>query len=84
MRLRRMVLPRLGEISAPVLLAQDPFDHHLNPAATDKLVAAFASEHVDTLWLPHGQHELPCGPEAAALQRGVREFLREIRKRHAS
>ena len=84
MRLRGMVVPRLAEITAPVLLAQDPFDHHLHPSGTDRIVPAFGGEHVDTLWLPGGQHELSCGPEAAALLRGVREFLRQVRKTHAS
>ncbi|NBO19954.1 MAG: alpha/beta fold hydrolase [Proteobacteria bacterium] len=84
MRLRGMVKPRLKELSMPILLAQDPFDHHLDPAGTDRIIEVFGSEQVDTLWLPHGQHELASGPEAQALLQGVREFLRQVRKTHAT
>lgn len=84
MRLRKMIVPRLSELSMPLLLAQDPFDHHLDPEGTDHIVEMFGSEHVDTLWLPHGQHELACGPEALALLHGVREFLRYVRAKYAA
>ena len=83
-RLRQMVMSRLSEIVMPVLIVQDPFDHHVHPDGAEQVVERFSSEEVDTVWFPHGQHELTVGPEADRVTIAVREFLRRARSQNAA
>ena len=78
-QLRKQVVARLRALKMPILILQDPFDHHVHPDGTEKIVEAFGSEEVDTIWFPHGEHELTLGPKEREVSRAVREFLRRAR-----
>lgn len=59
-RIRRTVLLAADRVRCPVLLLQDPYDHHLSPRSPNVLRAACRSP-VSTRWFPGGEHELTIG-----------------------
>ena len=79
MQLRKLVVSRLKNLKMPILILQDPFDHHVHPDGTERIVEAFGSEEVDTIWFPRGEHELTLGPNEKEVSVAVREFLRRAR-----
>ena len=77
--LRKTVVSRLSKVTMPVLILQDPFDHHVHPDGTDRIVEKFGSAEVDTVWIPNGEHELTIGPKEREVTVAVRTFLRRVR-----
>lgn len=60
-KIRRSVWSHLQDVRAPVLLLQDPLDHHLPLTASLKLQSAFVNAATDVFYFPDGQHEIFLG-----------------------
>jgi alpha-beta hydrolase superfamily lysophospholipase len=58
--IRRMVFRNLPRVTTPILILEDPYDHHLGPGAWDELLSK-VSGPVDTVLVPGGEHELMLG-----------------------
>jgi carboxylesterase len=77
-QIRRAVLPKLKRIPVPVLLLQDPNDHHLSPASQQLLKNRLTNAPVESHEIPDGSHELILGhrhPEVCQLVLGFLERI---------
>ena len=72
--IRRQVIGRLTEISAPIFVLQDPFDHHLSPNVP-MILRKNTSITVELEWIPNGQHELTVGVAWNEVCESIGEFL---------
>lgn len=74
-KIRRMVSSKLRSLSCPILLLQDPFDHHLSLFSSQIIAQSVSSEVARIHFFPHGQHELPIGHSHAVSFEVICEFL---------
>lgn len=75
--LRRAALRILPRVTAPILLLQDPNDHHIAPSVPP-LLRRIAKARVRLRWFPHGHHELTEGHLHREVIDEVRSFLRQV------
>lgn len=76
-KIRRLVAKSFGQITCPVLLIQDPNDHHLHPECNERMRAQMASTKVKKLLFPGGQHELLLGHHHLRIYQEIEAFLIE-------
>lgn len=75
MVIRKMVMAALKNVRCPVMVIQDPDDHHLSAKGVQKLIDTVQNEAVDTIWLPGGQHEITIGLRHEEVENAVVGFL---------
>ena len=73
-QIRRTVIKQLKKIECPVLILQDPHDHHLSPNGP-RIFRKACQAPVDLRWIPGGQHELTLGAFYQDVIRDVVEFV---------
>ena len=77
-KLRDMILPKLNELTIPILIIQDPHDHLVHPDGVDPFIESAEHTEVDTIWLPGAEHELTLGPRHSEVSHAVLEFLNRL------
>lgn len=81
-QLRRDVLARAGDVRCPVLLLQDPGDHHLSPRSAADLARALVRARCIIKDIPGAEHEMPIGPKRAEVFQIITEFLKPVLDEH--
>ncbi|GEM_PF-5307145 len=76
-RLRARVARSLPIISVPVLLAQDPLDHHLSEDSIEVMQDRLVNARVRVVEYPGGQHELTLGHSHQLLRSEIESFIGE-------
>lgn len=80
-QLRSRVRSRLAEITCPVAIFQDPFDHHLAPASALLLQEGLRSAPSTVHQIPHGEHELFLGHYRREIFEQILRFFLEAHER---
>ena len=62
-QLRKAALRQAPKCECPLLIVQDPTDHHVEPRGVYNLVEDVKSTRVSIHWLAKAMHELPLGPQ---------------------
>ncbi len=75
-KLRSLVLQQIKRLKCPILLLQDPQDHHLHPNASAVLAARASSHVIKVENLPGAEHEMTIGPRQAAVFATITDFFR--------
>lgn len=73
--IRRLTLQQLWRLSCPLLVLQDPDDHHVPSASIDVLFRYAGHVQIGQRWYPGGQHELTLGRWYAEVEQAVGEFV---------
>ncbi len=68
----------LGRIACPVLLLQDPDEHHLPADCIRILQRKLTAADITQRWFPGAEHEMTMGPRAREVNEHIAEFLRKI------
>ena len=64
-KLRRLALEGLGKITCPIIIAQDPNDHHVSPQSPETLSNYLKNNsQLTTKWFKGAEHEMTIGPKA--------------------
>lgn len=79
-QVRRRVISRLSQVRCPVLIYQDPLDHHLPAAAAFLLQDRLLNSESRVHFVPDGQHELLLGHKHQLV---ISETCRFIEAAHA-
>lgn len=75
--IRRKVFRNLSRITAPILIIEDPYDHHLGPGAWDELLMRVPAP-VETVLMPGGEHELMLGHRLTDVAEAAISFFKGI------
>lgn len=73
-QIRLAVLAKLPSIECPILVLQDPEDHHLSKESPEIISNRATSSEVTTQWFLGGQHELTIGPKQAEVFAAIEDF----------
>lgn len=79
-KIRRLVARSLSRIICPVLLIQDPNDHHLHPDCSERIKVQMTLAKVNQLFFPGGQHELLLGHHHLRIYQEIEAFFVESAK----
>jgi carboxylesterase len=75
-KVRRMVLAEAKAVRAPLLLLQDPLDHHVQPLSKEKLATIFSQPEM--ILIKDGAHLLTLGPKRQEVCVRVLQFLNRM------
>ncbi len=74
----RMLWSNLDRVKCPVILLQDPEDHHVAPAGGRMLQKNLSAADVTLEWIEGSEHEMTIGPKAEDVNDRVVRFFLEI------
>ena len=75
MRLQKEVVPRLGEVRAPILVAHGRHDHTARPADAQRLVDGVGANEKELLMLERSGHVATVDYDGPRLVSAIAEFL---------
>jgi len=73
--IRNIVKAKFNEISADILVLQDPADHHLDSTVPELFKKMATGRNIETRWIEGGEHELTIGPRYKEVCEIVYEFI---------
>ena len=74
-KIRRQLKGALQQLACPLLILQDPFDHHVEPSSVDYLVDNAGSKEIAIDYFPGGEHELTVGHQHQAVFARISAFI---------
>ncbi|MCB0323079.1 MAG: alpha/beta fold hydrolase [Bdellovibrionales bacterium] len=77
-QIRRNVMRRLSELRCPLLVLQDPQDHHLSPELPAVLRTFGRKVDIRHSWISGGLHELALGPRCQEVLEKINQFVDEV------
>ncbi len=77
-RIRGKVLAGLARVEKPMLLLQDPADHHISVDAVNILRTSSPLSPIEHRWIPGGQHEIAMGPKQEVVLKELERFLNSM------
>jgi carboxylesterase len=77
-KVRNSQLENLSKVTAPVVVLQDPEDHHVSLESIDFLKAGLSNTSLTVEWIPNGEHELTVGKQATLVSEKILAFLEDV------
>ena len=74
-KIRRKILSNLRSVGSPLLVLQDPKDHHLSIDGVAELRKLAVNTTISVEWMRGGEHELPLGHMCQAVENRIVSFF---------
>jgi carboxylesterase len=74
-QMRKLALGNLSRIVCPVMIIQDPNDHHLSPEVPTIIADRVSSKEVVISWQPEGRHQLLHGKCSEEVIKEIFKFI---------
>ncbi len=74
-KIRRELRDSLQQLTCPLLILQDPFDHHVEPSSIYYLIDNAGSWEIAVDYYPGGEHELTVGHKHQAVFTRISAFI---------
>jgi len=77
-QIQRQIWEDLNRVQCPVMLLQDPEDHHVAKEGLAKLQQQLSGADVTIGWIPGAEHEMTVGPKAEEVNSRIVQFFLDI------